>query len=193
MGLRRGQRGLRNLHHPTAAGQTAQIERRRKRLQIGRPRKLRSRGSRRLAARSSSAGASLPRFCVYTTSARKKSTRASPRLIERSRLGCEQQFQRRIGRTGEVFGSRRRQRAPRTPWRVDRQLGSPLEECGLRGHPTSALGPGRRQLELGGDPLVRARCRLGAVPGAPIRIGVWIRHVRQHPVDLRRSSAGATR
>ena len=38
MRLRRGQRGLRDLHQPTAAGQTAQIERRRERLQIRRPR-----------------------------------------------------------------------------------------------------------------------------------------------------------
>ena len=62
-------------------------------------------------------------------------------------------------------------------------FGGPLEEGGCRGQATARLSAAGRPLELRGDSLVQPGRRLGAMPGAAIRIDLWVGRLRQRAVD----------
>jgi DNA-binding CsgD family transcriptional regulator len=92
-------------------------------------------------------------------------------LIQRLRLGCDEQPQCRIQRTGVTFRPGRRNLPLRAANRVRRQHCRVFEERGRRGQATTRLRPAGGSLQLGSDALTGAGCGLGAVPGLTVGIG----------------------
>ena len=82
-------------------------------------------------------------------------------LVERPGLRRGQEPERRVERAGLEARLRRRQRALRTPRRVDGQRDGALEERGRGGDAAASLRPAGRALELGGDLLVGPGRRRG--------------------------------
>ena len=114
-------------------------------------------------------------------------------LVQRSRLRQGQQPERRIGRASLVLALRGEERTLRPAARVGRQLDGALVKC--RPRRQAAAGPCSpgRAFQFGGDVLVEPGCRLSAVPGAAVRIGVGVgglgECVVHAPALLRRASA----
>ena len=145
-----------------------------------------SSGSSRRAAASRSGVASVPRLETNASWARSRSIRArwSSSSGPASRRG--QQAASRRERAGLDAGLSGRERAFTAPRRVRGQRGGALQEGRRRGDPTAGLRAAGRTLELGGDVLVRSRCRQRAVPRAAIGVGVRIAHLGEgfvHPLS----------
>ena len=163
--------------------ETARGLRSRHRLQVGVARQLEIKWLEPLGGCSSSEGASLPPLQRRAIRARNRSTRAppssssGPRSAVRSRssaasgapascLACAAASARRARRAGSSVSSEARSR-----------------NAAAAASPPRA-GPGPPNARARRRPPRRGRSRLGAVPGAPIGIVVWIGRVRQRPVDL---------
>ena len=121
-------------------------------------------GSSRLAAFSSSGGASLPSPEAKATWARSRSARALLELVERPGLRRLQQFQGLAERAGLHAGLRRGQDAFGMPRRIGGQQHRPLQERRGRGQPAAGLRPARRALQLAatsssGPAAAWARCQ----------------------------------
>ena len=92
--------------------------------------------------------------------------RAAGRLVRAGtrrgvRLRRDQEPEGRVEGAGLEARLRRSQRALRTPRRLDRQRDGTLQERRRCRDAAASLRPAGRALELGGDLLVRARCRRG--------------------------------
>ena len=116
---------------------------------------LRSSGSSRLAASSSSGGASLPRLEANAIWARSTLGLGTLDLVERARLRRGEQLQRRFGaRRPGAWPAPRRARARPGGAGSSVSSGRALQEGGRRGEAAARLRPAGRALELSGDLLV---------------------------------------
>ncbi len=88
-----------------------------------------------------------------------------------------------VERPGLVLRLCRRQRPLRTPDRVRRQRRGAIEERGSGGQAAARLRAAGGSLELAGDGLIRAGCRLGEMPGAPVRIDPRVGRFCQRRAD----------
>ncbi len=95
-------------------------------------------------------------------------------VVERPGLGRAEQSERGVERAGLETGLRGRQRPLAAPRRIVGQGDGALEERGRGGEPAACLRPARRTLELGGDFLAGSRRGAGAVPSAPIGVGLGV-------------------
>jgi hypothetical protein len=77
----------------------------------------------------------------------------------------------RIQLAGVVFPPGRGHQPLGPAHRAGRQQRRPFQERGRRAQPAAALRPPGRPLQLRRHVLIRARRRLGPVPGPPVRIG----------------------
>ena len=101
------------------------------------------------------------------------------------RRGCcaLEDDQRRLRRSSEVLGLRRRQRSPGAPGAVGSERRRPLEEHRRRRQPATRLRSLGRALQLGGEILVSSERSLGAVPRPAIRICLRIGRFGQRTMD----------
>ena len=105
-------------------------------------------------------------------------------VVQRAHLRHRQKLVRGLQRPRLELGLGRGQRPPTTTGRVRRQLGRSLEERGGGGDAAASPRAPGRALQLVGDGLVETRCRVRAMPGAPIGIDVGIGRLGQRPMHL---------
>ena len=99
-------------------------------------------------------------------------------------LDNDQQPQCRVQRADVTLRPGRREQAPCTASGFGCQHRRTLEERGRRGQAPARLRPARRALQLLGDVLVGPRRGVGPVPGAAVRIDLWISGLRQGAVHV---------
>ena len=104
-------------------------------------------------------------------------------LVEWPRLGDRKERAGAVERAGLVLGLSSRERAVGPARRLQRQRGGTLQERGCCSQSSAGLSAPRRALKLGGDVLVKPRCRLGEMPSAAIGVDLWIGRIRQRAVD----------
>ena len=78
---------------------------------------------------------------------------------------------------------RRGKRPLRAARRIGGQLDRALEESRCGCETTTRLRSGCGTLQVGGDALVGDGCPLRAVPGAAVRVGLWIGRFRERAVN----------
>ena len=106
----------------------------------------------------------------------------SVELVQRSCRRGREQRQRGVGEAGEPLGASRSERTPGSPAGLGCQLGCTLQEGSGRGETPTRLRTSGRQLELGGDVLVWCERGVGAMPGAPIGVGLRVSGLCKCPV-----------
>ena len=107
-----------------------------------------------------------------------------PELVNGPGLGGRDQCERGLGGAGVVLGLGRGERPFGPQHRVEGQPHGLLQERGRSGHPSPGLCTVGRALQLGGNPLVGSDRGVRAVPGATVRIDVWIGHLGEGAVHV---------
>ena len=97
--------------------------------------------------------------------------RAALAVVDNARLGGLQHSERFVERARFELGPRRRQGTLCAALGLSCERGGPVQKGSGGGQPAAGLRASGSPLELGGDGLVRAGCRLGQMPGAPVGIG----------------------
>jgi hypothetical protein len=92
------------------------------------------------------------------------------KVVQRADLRGREQVVRGVRLAGPELGAGGGQRSPGAPYRIGRQLGSPLQKGSGGGQTTACPGPVGGTLQFGGHHLVEPYGGVGAVPGSPIRI-----------------------
>ena len=147
-----------------------------------------SSGSSRLAASSSSCGASPPRVTAKVTCPHEAAAPAPDRArrVVRPRPRRAAAARHRARRPRACFAPRQ-VRARAAARRLGRQLGGALEESRRCGQAAAGLCTAGRALELGGNVLVRPGGRVRAVPSAAVGIELRVGRVGERTVRTLRA------
>ena len=179
----RGLGGLGRLTQTATCSETAGVQRRGERLQVGLARQP------GIEWFETSGGLQQQRRGVASAAGGERDLPAQQvgpgalELVERLCLGRGQQPQRSVERARLGRCPCGGQLALRPESRLGRESGGPFEEGGCRGQAAAGLRPAGGSLELGGDVLIRPGCCLGPVPGPAVGIGAGIGGLGEGTVD----------